>query len=51
MTKMAKNFYGIMLKVIPMCTAVMMTLSVNATATWTKGQEKLPANAKRYRKF
>lgn len=51
MTKTAKSFYGIILRAIPVCTAVMMTLSVNAAATWTKGQEKLPANAKRYRKF
>lgn len=51
MTKTAKSFYGIILRAIPVCTAVMMTLSVNAAATWIKGQEKLPANAKRYRKF
>lgn len=42
---------GKALKLIPVCASHMMVSNVNSTATWLKGQEKLPEGAKKYRKF
>ncbi len=39
------------LKLIPVCAALMVSLSVNSTGSWIHGQEELPAGAKKYRKF
>ena len=45
------KLYAWALRAIPVCAAVMMAFSVNSTATWAKGQEEVPASAKRYRRF
>lgn len=41
----------IFLKMIPVCTAIMLTTAANTSASWIKGQDEVPASAKRYRKF
>lgn len=39
------------LKLIPICAAFVVSLSVNSTGSWIHGQEELPQNSKKYRKF
>ena len=46
-----QKIYAMLLGVIPICTAIMLTISANSTGCWIKGQEELPEGAKRYRKF
>ena len=51
MKKKFQKLYIKLLEIIPVFTAIMLTISVNSTACWYKGQDKLPNNAKQYRKF
>lgn len=51
MRKFCNKIGSALLKLVPLCASIMMTTAVNSTATWYQGQEELPANAKKYRKF
>ena len=45
------KFYNLCLGLIPVCAALVLSISVNSTSCWLQGQDELPADAKRYRKF
>lgn len=49
--KKLDKFYGLVLKFIPVCASFMLVSIVNSTTTWGRGQDKMPENSKRYRKF
>lgn len=51
MKNMLKKLYCACLAAVPVCAAFMMSTVVNSTTCWVQGQDELPENAKRYRKF
>lgn len=51
MKKVFKKTYLLLLKAVPICTAIMLATAANSTASWCRGQDEVPASAKRYRKF
>lgn len=40
-----------LLRLVPVCAAFMLSLNINSTGSWIKGQETPPKSAKKYRKF
>lgn len=46
-----KKMYLSLLKAVPVCTAVMLSITANSTGSWIKGQDEVPKNIKNYRKF
>ena len=51
MKNMLKKLYCACLAAVPVCAAFMMSTVVNSTTCWIQGQDELPENAKKYRKF
>lgn len=51
MKEKMKKLYAWSLKWVPVCACVMLAISANTTSSWFHGQDVLPADAKKYRKF
>lgn len=51
MKRIIKKLYLACLAAVPICSAFMLTTLVNSTTCWAQGQDELPKDSKKYRKF
>lgn len=51
MKEKMQKLSNLCLKIVPALAVFMLAISANSTGSWHCGQEELPENAKRYRKF
>lgn len=51
MKEKLQKLYNVCLGLIPVCASLMLIINTNSTGCWFKGQDELPASAKRYRRF
>lgn len=51
MKQRLQKIYTSLLKLIPIVSCLMLSAVVNSSGSWVRGQEELPADAKKYRKF
>lgn len=51
MKEKLQKIYNVCLGLIPVCASLMLIINTNSTGCWFRGQDEIPASAKRYRKF
>lgn len=51
MKNLKEKIVPAIMKLVPVCAAMMLVINANSTASIINGQPEVPASAKKYRKF